>query len=344
MKKTKSIILLVFVSILLAGCLVFLFLILGTHVFFKDNKANTDNEQYEPVVEVVNTKGAIDLEIEYTGGPLYEGGRAVAENFSVYMVKNSGKKVKVNKFKCTMIDEKKPLKLGTNTFVFNYGNLSKAINLEAVSPTEGRLYAPTYCLGKIDVSSAQEVIDKINNKEMTFEEALSDIAFTGDSQIAALISYRITTNKNVEALVGSSTEYLEKMFDTVVAKAYGKKALIVHYGINSLSSNAAERARRIEHYKGLLSDLKELLPGTRIIVSGVFPVSNTIINTKSSFAYINEYNFDLLKMCMELDIEYYSNNEYMANHQEVFSGDGLHLTPAFYKEYWVYDLMKTMGL
>ena len=45
-----------------------------------------------------------------------------------------------------------------------------------------------------------------------------------------------------------------------------------------------------------------------------------------------------------LDIEYYSNNQYISGHQELFSADGLHLTPGFYKDYWLKDLILTMGL
>lgn len=111
-----------------------------------------------------------------------------------------------------------------------------------------------------------------------------------------------------------------------------------------MSASAEERERRISQYTELLSRLKAEVPDTRIIVSGVFPVSDTIYNNKLSFAYINQYNYELLKMCINLDIEYYSNNQYISGHQELFSADGLHLTPGFYKDYWLKDLILTMGL
>ena len=103
--------------------------------------------------------------------------------------------------------------------------------------------------------------------------------------IKALETYRLLDVNNVEALVGASADYLEQNFSTVVTKAYGKDALIVHYGINSLSVSENERNRRIEQYRGLLLRLKEELPETRIIVSGVFPVSDRIYYNKGSFGY-----------------------------------------------------------
>ena len=47
-----------------------------------------------------------------------------------------------------------------------------------------------------------------------------------------------------------------------------------------MSASAEERERRISQYTELLSRLKAEVPDTRIIVSGVFPVSDTIYNNK----------------------------------------------------------------
>lgn len=49
-------------------------------------------------------------------------------------------------------------------------------------------------------------------------------------------------------------------------------------------------------------------------------------------------------MCMEIGVEYLSDNAYMMEHQDVFGSDGLHLTKEFYTGYWLKNLVTTMGL
>ena len=47
---------------------------------------------------------------------------------------------------------------------------------------------------------------------------------------------------------------MEEKFSLIVAKATGKDAIVVHYGINSLSASAEERERRINQYTELLNN------------------------------------------------------------------------------------------
>ena len=100
----------------------------------------------------------------------------------------------------------------------------------------------------------------------------------------------------------------------------------------------------MERYKGLLLRIKEALPEIRIIVSGLFPVSDGIFFTQTRLAYIDDYNNALFAMCCEIGIDYLSDNEYIASHQDYFLGDGLHLKKSFYTEYWLKNLIKTMGV
>lgn len=349
MKKAGSIVILSCMSIILIGCLVFLYLILGTKIFFKDNNdAAVDGLINQTAGEIVGPgpdfKPA-EIVATYIGDQAFAGGRVTSDKFVVRLKDEDGKEYELLNYKCSMLDnENYRLGEGSNTFVFYYNDLSTTVTIEAVNPENYGVYAPSYVLYTANRKNALDKIEAVESGKMTFAEATSNIVFTGDSQIAALRSYRLLDANTVEALVGATADYLEEKFDAVVTKAYGKQALVVHYGINSLSSSAQEREYRISQYRELLLRLKNELPGTRIIVSGVFPVSNTIQFSKPSFGYINNYDFELLKMCMEIDVEYYSNNEYMVAHQEYFSDDGLHLKPSFYSEYWLKDLMMTMGI
>lgn len=343
-RKVRDIIVLTGISIVLACSLVLLSLLLFTDVFFGNNNkivynGSSDDGQYE----TVDDSEVSELRVSYNGGELFAGGSLIKDSFTVEIIKKDGTVSRVNNYTCDMLNDAYRLKEGSNTLIFYYGKKHAAITLEAVNVRSRYIHAPTYVLYG-NGSSSEDKLKNIENGKLTYKEALYNVAFTGDSQIEALETYRILDSNTVEALVGASADYLEQNFSTVVTKAYGKDALIVHYGINSLSASEEERTRRIEQYRELLVKLKEELPGTRVIVSGVFPVSSTIYYNKASFAYIDSYNFDLLEMCMEEEVEFYSNSEYMVSHQELFCADGLHLEYEFYADYWLKDLIEVMGL
>lgn len=344
-KKVRDIIVLAGISVVLLASLVLLYMVLFTKVFFDKDKPTVGNQGIveRPTTEIVDDSDIVELRVRYEGGELYAGGNVIADDFIVEAVNKDGSVKHIKNYESAMISEDYRLKEGSNTLVFYYGSKSAVITLEAINVRNSYIFAPTYILHKGNGNS-EDTVKQIEEGIITYKDALSQVAFTGDSQIKALETYRLLDVNTVEALVGASADYLEQNFSTVVTKAYGKDALIVHYGINSLSVSENERNRRIEQYRGLLLRLKEELPETRIIVSGVFPVSDRIYYNKGSFAYINQYNFDLLDMCMEIGVEYYSNNEYMTNHQEVFSADGLHLEYKFYNEYWLKDLITTLKL
>ncbi|MCM1307952.1 MAG: hypothetical protein NC223_05070 [Butyrivibrio sp.] len=283
------------------------------------------------------------LSVEYVGGTVYAGGQAVAANFNVKLTSNDGFERSVGDYECAQLAPEYRLSEGDNVFEFKYGGQTASITLEAVS-VRTFPYPPSYILRKVDLGAVQERIDLIDSGALSYEQAFANIAFTGDSQIKALAVDRILSMNRIVAENGESYDYLAAHFDEVVSKALGTEALIVHYGINTLSTSADERQKRINQYRELLVRLKEALPGTRIIVSGVFPVHYSIFGNQDRFVYIIEYDYALLEMCMAIGAEYLSDNAYMMEHQELFSQDGLHLRPEFYSQYWLKNIILTMGL
>lgn len=84
------------------------------------------------------------------------------------------------------------------------------------------LYAPTYEYKAANKDKSVAKVDKIENGNLSYAEALDNVAFTGDSQIAALISYNILEQSNVEALVGASADYMEEKIQTYRCKGNRK--------------------------------------------------------------------------------------------------------------------------
>lgn len=284
-----------------------------------------------------------ELNVQFRGDKLYSGGQATKDEFTVTLVKGDGASEEIVDYDCPKLNSDYRLSEGENVFTFSYRGLTASISVNAVN-IRSMQYAPSYVLKTSDMNSEIEKAVKLESGLITYEEAFKDVSFSGDSQIKALATNKLFTMDKITAEIGVSYDYLSDNFDTVVKKAQGTKVLILHYGINTLNASQADRQKRINQYHDLIVRLIGALPDVRIIVSGVFPVSRSIYSEQERYAYINDYDFSLLEMCMELGIEYYSNNEYIENHQEVFGSDGLHLTKEFYTNYWLKDLIITMGL
>ena len=341
-KNTGKIILLVGYGLLLAAALAFLVMII---ISGKSDRKDSDNKKtythvYKGPDEVTDTDR---ISAKFIGDELYAGGQAVSGDFQVELVHDDGTSYELTEYTCDMFDEGKRLDAGSNNFTFGYGTLTTTITVDAVNPKD-YVYPPSYVLNKVDNLAAAEKVAELENGTLSYEDVFSEVVFTGDSQIKALATNGIFTMDRIVAEVGESYDYLEANFDSVVNMALGSDVLVIHYGINTLNASADDRAQRIEQYKDLLLRLKEKLPHVRIIVSGVFPVSDTILSSQERYAYIEEYDFMILEMCMEIGVEYLSDNEYMVQHQEVFSKDGIHLTKEFYTEYWLKNLILTMGI
>lgn len=288
-------------------------------------------------------EGSESISVTYVGGRVYAGGQVRPEDFEVLLHFKDGSSREVTGYDSIILTDTYRLEEGDNTIAFYYGGFWANTTVYAVSVSE-LLYLPSYVTKSADEQAVQELIDRIDRGELGYREALADVAFTGDSQIAALSAFGILPQSQVLAKVGESLNYMEQNLDGIIDMSWDKKALVVHYGINTLSTSEEGRVSAVERYKSLLLRLKEALPNTRIIVSGLFPVADTIYYDQQRFAYINDYNLRLFEMCCEIGIDYLSDSEYIATHQEYFQGDGLHLKKDFYVEYWLKNLIATMGI
>ena len=290
-----------------------------------------------------NSSDEVSLKVQYTGGELYAGGQAVEDYFIVEVVDGDGNSQRVTDYESVILDDSFRLSEGENTIEFTYDGMTASVAVSAVN-IRNLPYPPNYVLKAVDDAAAQQKIDMLNDGTLSYAEAFSNMSFTGDSQIKALATNGIISMDYIVAENGESYDFFSANMDRVMSQAAGKDAVIVHYGINTLSTSAEDRTARINQYKELLLRLKNAYPDTRVIVSGVFPVCYTIFSTQARFEYINDYDFQLCEMCMEIGVEYLSDNAYMMEHQELFSSDGLHLSKQFYMDYWLKNIVTTMGL
>lgn len=283
------------------------------------------------------------ITVEYEGDTLYAGGQAIADCFSVYEHYSDGTVRKTADYTCPELSSNYRLQEGFTTFHFSKGEATAEITLSAISIRK-LPYAPNYLTVRVEEWKTQGVLEAIEMGEIKLKDYFENVAFTGDSQIRGLPVYNVLPDTRIIAKNGVSYEYLEKNLDNIVTLSLGCKALVVHYGINSLSTNPNDRTKKAEQYKALLLQLKQRLPGTRIIVSGLFPVASRIFSSQERFAYIADYNYELCEMCMEIGVDFVNDSPYLSVNPGVYAGDGIHQTVNFYTDYWLKNLISSMGV
>ncbi len=316
------------------------------YFFFTIDEATARNESMfsSSTASSISLTDDAALVAVYDGPALYLGGRAVKENFTVRVVSESegGEGAVITDYTCPFLDDPDYRIDSENTvFKFTYGDLNTTL---LVSCDDIRMYpfAPNYLTVKVDESAAQ-MADAIASGSISYTDAYADWGFTGDSQIAALSVYDLIPESSVIAEVGCGLDFLENNYDRALAAFINKKVIVMHFGINTLTTSRSGRDLFVAQYEKLITMLKRDIKGVRIIVDGIFPVADKIYYNQDRFAYINEANMQLLEMCLRLDVDYWTNNEFITYNQNYFAADGLHLNAAFYKEYWLVNLMKEMG-
>ena len=322
---------------------VFLFSDLLSNISYAGGmKPYEGNNIYEGIT-VRDWESADKMTAEYTGGTLYAGGWANPDDFVVTVHYKDGTSEEIKAYTSNIQKEDFRLEQGSNSIVFYYGKLSAIVTVEAIDVNMLE-FPPSYVTVSVDKNKTAAVIESLDNGTADYAQVLNKVAFTGDSQIKALTSYEILPQDQVVAKVGESFDYFDANVDNIIAMCRDKEFLVVHYGINTMPVSDEVRDRQIERYKNILIRLQNALPNVRIIISGVFPVSTGIYFNQQRYSYITQFDRALFGMCTELGIDYLSDNQYMTEHQEVFGNDGLHLTPEFYRNYWLRNLIETMGI
>jgi hypothetical protein len=185
------------------------------------------------------------------------------------------------------------------------------------------------------------VLSGLDNGTTTYRKVFRNVCIVGDSLMDGLEAYDILNSNNLITQVSASLYHLSGNVRRIIRMS--PKVLILHYGVNMISSEQRHLNNYIYMYTDLVSQLKAALPDTRIIISGIFPVDRNIARAKR-FGMIDEYNSNLRTMCQKLDVEYMDSTSVLKSHPECYGSDGIHLSKAFYERYWLRFIIKEMGI
>lgn len=186
-----------------------------------------------------------------------------------------------------------------------------------------------------------KVIKKLDEGKTNYRKIFKDVYIVGDSLMNGLQAYNILNSNRLITQVSASLYHLSGNVKRIVKAT--PPVLILHYGVNMISTNKNQLNTFISMYTRLIKQIQKGSPDTRIIVSGLFPVDSDVARAKR-FTKIDAYNKALKNMCGELKIEFLDSSSVLKAHPECYGGDGIHLSKAFYEKYWLRFIIKEMGI
>ena len=193
-----------------------------------------------------------------------------------------------------------------------------------------------------DTSSGDEPPGPLPSTTYT-EEFFENDLFIGDSIFTGLYLYEFIPMENVAAAVGY-TPY--KALNGAFSRTYSGSAadyakelqptrIYIMLGSNAIGSGA-DLSIVISQYRELLKTLRANCPDSRICVISIPPVAEVTEYTNLNNSDINSVNAEILKMCSELDADYYDLNAELIDEKGYFrkdlaEADGLHFKGTTYK-------------
>ena len=188
--------------------------------------------------------------------------------------------------------------------------------------------------------SATETAPSAQSGQGSYRQRFKGTVIAGDSLMHGLNEYNILDSACLVTKVSANLKHLRGNVDTIVN--LNPQNLVVHYGLNNMSTNDTEINNFVSSYEAILKDLQKKLPDTKIVVSSVFNVSSA----KSTGRYkdIPHFNSKLNEMCQRNGFVYLDNSALISGNSGYYEPDGIHVKKKFYTEKFLPNLAAKLGV
>lgn len=195
----------------------------------------------------------------------------------------------------------------------------------------------TAASGSAEVQKAIEnSIKQIEKGKKSYRQVFNNVYFMGDSLMDGLRVYGFLNPSRLITQVSASLGHLEENMNRIINAR--PPVLVLHYGLNMISTSQAQLDSFISRYTKDIKKLKSALPRTRIIVSLIFPV-DTSKATAPRFQAVDKYNKALTKMCKGLSVEVLDSTKTVKANKKYNAKDGIHFSKSFYGN-WLKFIMR----
>lgn len=181
---------------------------------------------------------------------------------------------------------------------------------------------------------------QVSEGKTSYRQILSFTVIAGDSLMHSLYEYDILDKSLLVTKVSANLNHLKENIDKIVS--LNPNVLVLHYGLNNMSTNDKEIDNFIKVYASLIKQLKEKLPNTKIVISSVFEVSPD--KAEGRFSNVPHFNDRLRKMSKDNGCVFLDNKELLKDDKSYYESDGMHLKKKFYTETYLPNLIIELGL
>lgn len=214
----------------------------------------------------------------------------------------------------------------------------KLLDIEGFVGSDQKSYTPY----AFDKEEAEKLAKRVEEGELSLKELFKNTLFVGDSIMVGFSDYRIANPGNVIANVGAMMN--PDLSNNIQAITdYNPEVLFLHYGLNEMGEEEYFLEKYIEDFEKYLSQLKENLPYTKIVVVSLWPVKDIAVENQSRLARVPAYNEEIRKSCIKFGVAYNENSRLFASNPDWYQKDGIHCVSQMYLT-WINELIKEMGL
>ena len=163
----------------------------------------------------------------------------------------------------------------------------------------------------------------------------------GDSFIEGMDCYNMVYKSNTIWKRGQRADNLGTILNEVYS--INPKILVIGVGTNDLKLWKEDIQKYIYYYKHNISEIKRILPNTKIAVLGILKPSDNRIKINPYYKLYKDYNTELEKLCLEEDIIFIDSNYLFNEADNLYQRDGIHVKRSFY-HLWIKDIIYKLGL
>lgn len=153
----------------------------------------------------------------------------------------------------------------------------------------------------------------------------------GDSMAEGLSAYGVLDSSNVVWTRGWRIDMIDQDMPKIMA--YQPNYLFLSCGSNDLLFWNGNVTKFIQSYEQVIQNIHSVLPNTVVIINSVLPVSQAAREKKPAFLHQELFNTELKKLADRLRIPFLENGQYLLEHENPYSSDGIHPKVFFFHEW-----------
>lgn len=181
------------------------------------------------------------------------------------------------------------------------------------------------------------ILQKLLSDENDVWSMFHDYVILGDSRAVGFYYYDFLERSRVLAEGGNTIRNIAEHIEEI--KALNPSYIFLCYGLNDVSIgfwNSPEEYT--EEFMEICANLKQEVPGARIIISSILPARDPAFETSELWREIPTYSDALQVACEENDIVFVDNSQTCEDHADLWDIDGIHVRREFYS-YWARNLI-----